>query len=232
MEKVCVRLCGPSLSLKEVRQEKGESYYAQPLHAANLQREPASLGGKSKDRANLPSEGEAAFDGGKGFVTSACTTANSPFSTPPAPAEPLSPLSAVVRPNAETRRTTSCTKPPHPAPSYPTPPPPLSSETTPPRPPPPAALAPAARPLAPLPNLLYVPSRIPLHPPLPPPPLSPASIAPLVSTSTTPAISWLSRPLSPVLMKPVKHFCWVLLGYLPYLHSFGWGKDTSQRKWY
>ena len=137
MEKVCVRLCGPSLSLKEVRQEKGESYYAQPLHAANLQREPASLSGKSKERANLPSEGEAAFDGGKGFVTSACTTANSPFSTPPAPAEPLSAPSAVVRPNAETRRTTSCTKPPHPAPSYPTPPPPLSSETAPPRPPPP-----------------------------------------------------------------------------------------------
>jgi len=62
--------------------------------------------------------------------------------------------------------------------------------------------------------------------------LSSASIAPLVSTSTTPAISWLSEPLSPLLMKPVKHFCWMLLGYLPYLLSFGWGKDTSHRKWY
>jgi hypothetical protein len=66
MEKVCVRLCGPSLSLKEVCQEKGESYYAQPLHAANLQGEPAR--GKSKDRANLPSEREAAFDGEKDLL--------------------------------------------------------------------------------------------------------------------------------------------------------------------
>jgi len=65
-----------------------------------------------------------------------------------------------------------------------------------------------------------------------PPPPSPASIAPLAVTSTAPTIPWLSEPLSPLLMKPVKHFCWVLLGYLPYLLSFGWGKNTSHRKWY
>jgi len=39
---------------------------------------------------------------------------------------------------------------------------------------------------------------------------SPASIAPLAAAPIAPAISWLSEPLSPLLMKPVKHFCWVL----------------------
>ncbi len=76
-----------------------------------------------------------------------------PFSTPPAPAHPLSPPSAGApsfdSPNVETRRTTSCKKPPPPAPSYTTPPPPLSSETALPIPPPlPSALAPASIPLA------------------------------------------------------------------------------------
>ena len=56
-----------------------------------------------------------------------------PFSTPAAPDDPLSPSSAVApssdSPNAETSRTTSCAKPPHPASYSTTPPPPLSSET-------------------------------------------------------------------------------------------------------
>jgi len=69
-----------------------------------------------------------------GISPSACKAANSYlFSTPPAPADPLCPPSAVVpssdSPNAETRNTISCTKPPNPALSYTTPSPPLSSET-------------------------------------------------------------------------------------------------------
>jgi hypothetical protein len=79
-------------------------------------------------------------------------------------------FSAIGRgtPNAETGRTTSYTKPLHPAPSYTTPPPPLSSETVLPIPPPPSsALAPASISLAPLPDLyLYTPRLIPLYPPL------------------------------------------------------------------
>ena len=140
-----------------------------------------------------------------------CKAANSPpFSMPLGPAALLSPPSAVVpssdSPRAETSRTTSCTKPPHPPSSYTTPPPSLSSETALPiPPPPPSALAPASIPLAPLPKLCLPTFSIP--PPsyhfthryahaLRLPPLSPASIALLVSTSTTPVISWLSEHLS------------------------------------
>jgi hypothetical protein len=68
-----------------------------------------------------------------------------------------------------------------------------------------------------------------------PPPLSPASIAPLAAAPTAPAISWLSEPLPPA----CKAGKTLLPGALklssmavPYLLSFGWGENTSHRKWY
>jgi len=81
-----------------------------------------------------------------------------------------------------------------PKPPLPTPPPPLS------------AFASASIPMAPLPNLCLPTSSIPpasyhfthryAHA-LCPPPLSPASIAPLAVTSPAPVISWLSEHLLP-----------------------------------
>ena len=68
-----------------------------------------------------------------------------------------------------------------------------------------------------------------------PPPLSPASTVPLAVTSTAPAISWLSEPLPPackagqtLLLDASKLSSMAV----PYLLSFGWGKNTSHRKWY
>jgi len=68
-----------------------------------------------------------------------------------------------------------------------------------------------------------------------PPPLSPASTVPLAVTSTAPAISWLSEPLPPackagktLLLDASKLSSMAV----PYLLSFGWGKNTSHRKRY
>jgi hypothetical protein len=73
-----------------------------------------------------------------------------------------------------------------------------------------------------------------------PPPLSPASIAPLAVTSPAPAISWLSEPLPPackagrtLLLDASKLSSMAVL----YLLGFGWGqkykiKNTSHKKWY
>jgi hypothetical protein len=68
-----------------------------------------------------------------------------------------------------------------------------------------------------------------------PPPLSPASIAPLAVTSPAPAISWLSEHLPPayragktLLLDGFKLSSMAGL----YLLSFGWDKNTSHRKWY
>jgi hypothetical protein len=68
-----------------------------------------------------------------------------------------------------------------------------------------------------------------------PPPLSPTSIAPLVSTSIAPAIFWLSEHLSPACKagKTLLLDAFKLSSMaVPYLLSFGWGKNTSHRKWY
>ena len=127
--------------------------------------------------------------------------------------------------NAETSRTTPCTKPPHPA----------SYSTTPP-PPPTSALAPASIPLVPLPNLCLPTSSIPpassyhfthryAHA-LSPLSLSSASIAPLAAAPTAPAISWLSEPLTPtckagktLLLNASK----LSTMAVPYLLGFRWG---------
>jgi len=68
-----------------------------------------------------------------------------------------------------------------------------------------------------------------------PPPLSPASTAPLAVTSPAPAISWLSEHLPPayragetLLLDGFKLSSMAVL----YLLSFGWDKNTSHRKWY
>jgi hypothetical protein len=68
-----------------------------------------------------------------------------------------------------------------------------------------------------------------------PPPLSPAYTAPLVSTSTAPAISWLSEPLPPackvgktLLLDGFKLSSMAVLCLL----GFEWGKNTSHRKWH
>jgi len=68
-----------------------------------------------------------------------------------------------------------------------------------------------------------------------PPSPSLASTAPLVSTSTTPALFWLSEyPLSAcragktLLLDASKLSSMAVLCLL----SFGWGKNTSHRKWY
>jgi hypothetical protein len=66
-----------------------------------------------------------------------------------------------------------------------------------------------------------------------PPPLSPASIAPLAVTSPAPAISWLSKHLPPAYRAGETL---LLDGFklssmaVPYLLSFGWDKNTSHRK--
>ena len=66
-----------------------------------------------------------------------------------------------------------------------------------------------------------------------PPPLSPASIAPLAAAPIAPAISWLSEhPL------PARRAGKTLLPdafklssrAVPYLLSFGWGRNTSQQE--
>ena len=140
--------------------------------------------------------------------------ANSPpFSTPPAPAHPLSPPSAVApssdNPIAETSSAASCRKPPPPVPSHTRPSPLLSSETVLPTPLPVAfVLGPASMPHTALPHCPTDASPLPLNPPphtteltavptcgLPPLSLSPASNARLVATTTMPATALLSRPL-------------------------------------
>ena len=163
---------------------------------------------------------------------SACKAANRPtFSRPPAPDDLLCPPSAVVpssdSPSAETRNTILVRN------RY-TQLPPTPRHRLPYRlklPPPSSALAPASISLALLPNL-YLPTSSILpasyhfthryaHA-LRPPPLSPASIAPLVSTSTTPAISWLSESL-PLACKALLLDAFKLSSMaVPYLLSFGW----------
>jgi len=68
-----------------------------------------------------------------------------------------------------------------------------------------------------------------------PPPLSPASIAPLAAAPTASAISWLSEPL-PSACKAGKTLPLDALKLssmaVPYLLGFGWGKNKSHRKWY
>ena len=73
-----------------------------------------------------------------------------------------------------------------------------------------------------------------------PPPLSPASIAPLAVTSIAPAISWVYEHLPPacragkmLLLDAFKLSSMAA----PYLLSFGWGQrykieNTSHKKWY
>jgi len=68
-----------------------------------------------------------------------------------------------------------------------------------------------------------------------PPPLSSASTAPLAVTSPAPAISWLFKHLLPTckagktLMLNASKLSLIAV---PYLLSFGWGKNTSHRKWH
>jgi len=69
--------------------------------------------------------------------------------------------------------------------------------------------------------------------PLPPPALSPASIAPLAAAHTAPAIYWLSEHPPPacragktLLLDAFK----LSSRAVPYLLSFGWDKNTSQQK--
>jgi len=123
---------------------------------------------------------------------SACKAANSPpFSTPPAPAHPLSPPSAVVPsfdiPIAETSSTASCRKPPPPVPSHTRPSPLLSSETVLPTPLPVAfALGPASMSHTALPYCPTDASPLPLTPP-------PRTTSPIAEPSHAP------RPPSPSL---------------------------------
>ena len=68
-----------------------------------------------------------------------------------------------------------------------------------------------------------------------PPPLSPASIAPLAAAPIASAISWPSEPLPPACKagKTLLPDAFKLSSMaVPYLLSFGWGKNMSHRKWY
>jgi hypothetical protein len=105
---------------------------------------------------------------------------------------------------------------------------------------PPLLLLPSI-PLATLPNLCLPTSSIPpasyhfthcyAHA-LRPPPLSFASIVSPCCKHPQ-RLSSLGYPSTYLLLiKLVKHFCWMLLGYLPYLLSSWWGKNKSHRKWY
>ncbi len=145
-------------------------------------------------------------------------------------------------------------KPPPPLPSHTKPSPLLSCETVLLTLLPAAfALGPASMPHKALPHCPTDASPLPLNPlphttsPIaesshapPPPALSLASIAPLVSTSTGPAISWLSEHLSPACKagKTLLQDAFKLSSIaVPYLFSFGWGqrykiKNSSHRKWY
>ena len=65
--------------------------------------------------------------------------------------------------------------------------------------------------------------------------LSSASIAPLAAAPTAPVISWLSEYLSPAYKagKTLLLDAFKLSSMaVPCLLSFGWGKNTSHRKWY
>jgi hypothetical protein len=149
-------------------------------------------------------------------------------------------------PIAETSSTTSCTKPSPPVPSHTKPSPLLSSETVLPTPLPVAfALGPASMPHTTLPHCPTDASPLPLNPRLIPPHPSlnrhmchshqllhslqsfPSSQHP----QRLPSLGYPSIPL--LLVKLVKHFCWMLPSYLQWpCHIYltlGGGKGTKLR---